>query len=155
MKQTSQSGAPETGSLIYSADQLDQAVDLLWPLFEPGSPEKSKVITLTGSLGAGKTTLAQALLRKAGVTGPIQSPTFTYVSVYKVKNLTMYHFDLYRLSSLQDFVQAGFDEYLYGENSKVLIEWPEIVMPLLTHDVCHVVIDYEGIEKRKLMYRCV
>lgn len=137
--------------IIYSADELAQAVDFLWPLFE-----KSAVITLTGSLGAGKTTLAQALLKRAGVTGPIQSPTFTYVSVYKTPSgLTIYHFDLYRLSSLKDFLQAGFDEYLYVENAKVLIEWPEIVMPLLKHDVCHVEIEYEGFDQRKLMYTCV
>ena len=136
--------------LIYSVDQLNRASDVLWPLFE-----KNQVMTLTGSIGAGKTILAQALLRKAGVTGPIQSPTFTYLSVYHASlKLTIYHFDLYRLSSIHDFVQAGFDEYLYQEDAKVLIEWPEIVMPLLTHDVCHVAIEYEGFDKRKLSYRC-
>jgi tRNA threonylcarbamoyladenosine biosynthesis protein TsaE len=137
-------------SLIYSLDQLDQAVDFLWPLFG-----KSKVMTFTGALGAGKTTLVQALLRRAGVVGPIQSPTFTYMVVYKVDpEMTIYHFDLYRLSSLQDFLQAGFDEYLYQNDSKALIEWPEIVMPILMYDVCHVAIDYEGFDQRKLICVC-
>lgn len=140
----------QNSSCTYSVDQLSQASDLLWPLFE-----KNQVMTLTGSLGAGKTTLAQALLRKAGVTGPMQSPTFTYLSVYRTPSkLTVYHFDLYRLLRIQDFVQAGFDEYLYQDDAKVLIEWPEIVMPLLTHDVCYVTIEYEGFDKRTLSYRC-
>ena len=144
-------GSFEQGSFVYSIDQLDKAIDVIWPLFE-----KSAVLTCTGSLGAGKTTLVQALLQRAGVQGPIQSPTFAYVSVYQTPStMTIYHFDVYRLSNVHDFFQAGFDEYLYQKNSKALIEWPEIVMPLLTHDVCHITIDYEGFEKRKLSYRCV
>ena len=139
------------GSFVYSVEELDKAIDFLWPLFE-----KSAVMTLTGSLGAGKTTLAQALLKRAGIIGPIQSPTYTYMSGYKTPSgLTICHFDLYRLSTTKDFIQAGFDEYLYVENSKAVIEWPEIILPLLTHDVCHVAIEYEGFDQRKLVYKFV
>jgi tRNA threonylcarbamoyladenosine biosynthesis protein TsaE len=103
------------------------------------------VMTFTGSLGAGKTTLIRELLHQMGVQEPITSPTFNYVNVYTNKEgQKFYHFDLYRIASLDDFCAAGFDEYLYQPNSSVLIEWPELIMPLLTHDVCHVDIDYSG-----------
>lgn len=140
-----------SNSLVYSEDQVQQAVELIYPLFC-----KYAVLTFTGSLGAGKTTLIQALLRRAGVTGAIQSPTFTYVNRYVTnENLVVYHFDLYRLHTLEDFLQAGFDEYLYQPNSKALIEWPGIIDPLLKHDVCHITIDYEGLEMRRIAYQAL
>lgn len=139
------------GSLVYSLDNVDAAVDVLYPLFE-----KYSVITLTGSLGAGKTTLVQALLERAGVAGPIQSPTFTYVNIYDLTgDVKLYHFDLYRLHTLEEFFELGFNEYLYQSNSKALIEWPAIIEPLLKNDVCNVALDYDGLEMRKLTYRCV
>ncbi len=138
------------GSIVYSLESIDAALNIIYPLFE-----RSAAITLTGSLGAGKTTLVQALLARAGVKGPIQSPTFNYVNSYATRDdLILYHFDLYRLQTLEEFIEAGFQEYLYQSNTKALIEWPAIVMPLLTHDVCHCVLDYEGLEMRRLSWRC-
>lgn len=118
--------------------------------------ETAAVMTFQGSLGAGKTTLIQELLHQVGVKGSIQSPTFTYVQSYRTESGTVYHhFDLYRILSVEDFLAAGFEEYLYQPHEKVLIEWPEVIMPLLTHDVCHVVIDYDGIERRHLTCHCL
>lgn len=112
--------------------------------------KKCHVMTFTGSLGAGKTTLIRELLRQLGIQEPVTSPTFNYVNVYTTKEgQKFYHFDLYRIASLDDFCAAGFDEYLYQSNSWALIEWPEPIMSLLTHDVCHVDIDYSD-EKRVL-----
>ena len=114
-----------------------------------------EVVTFVGSLGAGKTTLVSALLKQLGVTAPVTSPTFTYMNVYQLTDgRTAYHFDLYRLGSLQDFEQAGFTEYLYQGNSICLIEWPEIIMPLLLRSVCHITIDFVGLEMRRLTSQC-
>ena len=111
------------------------------------------IFTFTGSLGAGKTTLVRELLRICGVTTPITSPTFTYVNLYtNEKKETFYHFDCYRLTTTQQFIEAGFDEYLYVPDSYSFIEWPQVVMPLLTHNVCHVIIEYDGHEARSLTY---
>lgn len=139
-----------SGSFVYSLEHVEELLRVVSPLFD-----QSAVMTLTGSLGAGKTTLVQALLRHAGVAGPIQSPTFNYVNKYALQDgRIIYHFDLYRLHSLEEFLEAGFQEYLYQPDTNALIEWPAIVMPLLTHDVCHCVVDYEGIEMRRLSWRC-
>jgi tRNA threonylcarbamoyladenosine biosynthesis protein TsaE len=110
------------------------------------------VFTLTGSLGAGKTTLVRELLRVCGVTDVITSPTFTYVNVYKNgSGQTFYHFDCYRLKTLHDFMAAGFDEYLYAPCSWSFIEWPDIVLPLLTRHTCSITIEYCGPEQREFI----
>lgn len=111
-----------------------------------------KVFTFSGSLGAGKTTLVQSMLKQMGVDGPIQSPTYTYVSLYRLKDGTMlYHFDLYRLETIDDFLEAGFEEYLYQQNSYCFIEWPEIIKPLLKYSVCHVILEYESDNTRTVV----
>lgn len=132
-------------TLLYSLDELDQAVNLLYAQLD-----HCKIVTFTGVLGAGKTTLIRALLRKCGVTDVITSPTFTYVNAYEnSKGQMFYHFDCYRIKSLEEFQAAGFDEYLYQPNSWALIEWPEVIAPLLTHAVCHIKLDYAD-DKRML-----
>ncbi len=109
-----------------------------------------RIWILEGTLGAGKTTLVQAMLKEWGVQGPVQSPTYSYVSIYRLADKTIYHFDLYRLTSADDFIQAGFDEYLYDEHAVVLIEWPEIVRSLLPKPVCTLSIAYKSATERCL-----
>lgn len=138
-------------TIIYGVDEVESVAQRLKELLST-----CKVMTFTGTLGAGKTTLIRALLRRCGVQGDITSPTFTYMNVYEdSEGNTLYHFDLYRITSVDMFVNAGFDEYLYQPNSWTLIEWPEVIAPLLTHDVCHVYLDYyDELEKRKLRVVC-
>ena len=105
-------------------------------------------IYFSGQLGAGKTSLIRALLRALGVQGAIKSPSYGLVENYELSERTIVHFDLYRLNSIDDFIEAGFNEFLYLENSWAFIEWPKIVMPLLTKHVCKVTIDYHSDDKR-------
>lgn len=135
--------------IIYGIDGIPNIVEKLYTLLA-----MCKVMTFTGPLGAGKTTLTRLLLQRCGVADLITSPTFTYVNVYENKEgQTFYHFDCYRIKTVEDFRAAGFDEYLYQPQSVVFIEWPEVVMPILTHDVCHLTIEYEG-EKRSITIEC-
>ena len=108
-----------------------------------------QVFAFTGPLGAGKTTLSRMLLRQWGVQEAITSPTFIYVNCYKNNSDQLfYHFDLYRIASLNEFIEQGFNEYLYQNNSWALIEWPEVIFPLLTHNVCFITLDYRGEQER-------
>lgn len=135
--------------IVYGIDEVSVIVQKLYELLTT-----CKVMTFTGPLGAGKTTITRLLLKKCGVNDLITSPTFTYVNVYENKQRqTFYHFDCYRIKNLDDFRAAGFDEYLYQPNSVSFIEWPEVVMPILTHDVCNVTIEYEG-DKRSITIEC-
>ena len=123
---------------IIEIDQIKQFVDELYALMN-----QVHIYTFSGPLGAGKTTFIRHLLRRCGIEQPITSPTFNYVNVYEnTKGELFYHFDLYRISSLNEFIEAGFDEFLYVEKSWVFIEWPEIVIPLLKKGVCSIFIDY-------------
>jgi len=90
----------------------------LAPLLVPGM-----VVWLEGELGAGKTTLARALLRGLGHTGPVKSPTYTLVEVYVVSSLYWYHFDFYRFNVPEEFDDAGLGEY-FRKDSICLVEWP-------------------------------
>ena len=133
----------------YGLDNIDEVVEMLY-----GMLASCKVMTFTGTLGAGKTTLVRALLRRCGITDVITSPTFTYVNVYENdQGQTFYHFDCYRIKSIEDFRAAGFDEYLYQLQSWTFIEWPEVVKPLLVGQVCHITLEYCD-DARMMMIEC-
>jgi tRNA threonylcarbamoyladenosine biosynthesis protein TsaE len=82
------------------------------------------LITLTGELGVGKTTLAKAICRGYGVRDEVTSPTYTLVNQYASERSPLFHIDLYRLDSSDQLTNLGWDEIL-GSHSLVLVEWPE------------------------------
>ncbi len=86
-------------------------------------PEQGLVIALSGPLGAGKSSLARAMLRGLGVTGPVPSPTYTLVEPYIVHGREAYHVDLYRLGEPDELDMLGLAEI--AEGSVLLVEWPE------------------------------
>jgi len=133
--------------IIYSLQEQGAVIQELKELMK-----NYQVFACSGPLGAGKTTTIKALLRNCGITGTITSPTFTYVNAYENgQGEHFYHFDLYRIGSVEEFQSQGFDEYLYQDNGWAFIEWPEVIEPLLTHDVCHLFFDYhEDSDKRVL-----
>jgi tRNA threonylcarbamoyladenosine biosynthesis protein TsaE len=82
------------------------------------------LITLTGELGAGKTTLAKAICRGYGVKEEITSPTYALVHQYASERSPVFHIDLYRLDSADQLTNLGWDE-IVSSHSLVLVEWPE------------------------------
>lgn len=110
----------------------------------------SATVCLYGDLGAGKTTLIKGIASQLSGVSPheINSPTFTYLNIYEGKR-TVYHFDCYRLESVEGFLGRGFDEYLEG---LCLIEWPERIEPLLPKPCVTITLRYDGAEKRVIEY---
>ena len=90
----------------------------------------SMVIWLEGDLGAGKTTLVRAILKSAGETGAVKSPTYTLVEVHPISGLNFYHFDFYRFTAAEEYLDAGLDEYFDGAGI-CLVEWPDKAAPYL------------------------
>ncbi len=88
------------------------------------------VVTLSGDLGAGKTTLAQAICRGYGVTDDVTSPTYALVQEYAGGATPVYHLDLYRLDSPADLANIGWDD-ICSAHALVLVEWPERAGSLL------------------------
>jgi tRNA threonylcarbamoyladenosine biosynthesis protein TsaE len=91
------------------------------------------VVVLSGELGAGKTTFAQGVAAALGVGEPVVSPTFTLVRLYDGANPPLAHVDVYRLETLQELHDLGFDELLDGDRI-VLVEWGEAVTQALPAD---------------------
>ena len=89
-----------------------------------GLAEQAFVIHLSGDLGAGKTTLVRGILRGFGHRGPVKSPSFALLETYNFPSMPIYHFDLYRFSSPDQWFDAGFPDILAGPGL-MLLEWPE------------------------------
>ena len=98
--------------------------------------KKGDVISLTGSLGAGKTVFAKGFAKQLGIEEAIVSPTFTLVQEYDGRE-KMYHLDLYRLSGEDEFESMGGEDFLYSDGV-TLIEWSEKIESMLPDDTIYV-----------------
>lgn len=86
--------------------------------------EQGFAVHLRGDLGSGKTTLVRHLLAALGIPGPVKSPSYALLEPYNGPSFGVYHFDLYRFSTPEQWLDAGFDEIVAGPGL-VLVEWPE------------------------------
>jgi tRNA threonylcarbamoyladenosine biosynthesis protein TsaE len=110
------------------------------------------VVTISGELGAGKTTLVQAICAGYGVTEDVTSPTFSLVHRYAGGKSAVYHLDLYRLKSADELTNIGWDEILSAD-ALVLIEWPERAGDRIPHN--HVPISLQHLAEdadRRVLY---
>lgn len=108
-----------------SIHEVDTIVKQILPLLN-----KQPIMCLMGEVGTGKTTLTKALLAAMGYPNAVDSPTFNIVNTYQWQNQKVYHFDLYRIKSIQELDEIGFMEYL-DSGHICIIEWPEIILDYL------------------------
>jgi len=99
------------------------------------------LITLTGELGVGKTTLAQSICRGYGVVEEVTSPTYALVHQYSAPKSAVFHIDLYRIESPDQLTNIGWDE-IVAARSLILVEWPERADARLPEDHLPIDLDY-------------
>ncbi len=92
---------------------------------QPGS-----VYALAGDLGAGKTAFTQGMAQGLGITQAVCSPTFTLIQIYEEGRIPLYHFDVYRITDIEEMYEIGYEDYFYG-NGVTVIEWAKLVEELL------------------------
>lgn len=114
-----------------------------------GLAQDSKLILFQGDLGSGKTTLIKNICNFLNVKQEVTSPTFSLVNQYQTETgEKVFHFDLYRLESLDEVLDIGFEEYLDSGNW-CLIEWPEIVDELIDGD--HLTVDLKVLGNKRIV----
>jgi tRNA threonylcarbamoyladenosine biosynthesis protein TsaE len=92
---------------------------------------KHPIVAISGQMGAGKTTLIKSICQKLGVVKEVSSPTFSLVNEYNTAdNKLIYHFDFYRIRSIEEVYDIGYEDYFYSGNL-CMIEWPEMIEELL------------------------
>lgn len=116
----------------YHTRSSEETIELgfnIGKILKPGS-----IVCFEGDLAAGKTTFIKGLAQGASGYPPnyVNSPTFVYLNIY-IGEKTIYHFDLYRLSDAEEFIEMGFEEHLNGSGI-CCIEWSERIQNLISQD---------------------
>ena len=91
---------------------------------------ENKIVLFYGDMGAGKTTFIKSICLELGVKETVSSPTFSIVNEYEGNGNTIYHFDFYRIKSIQEAYDIGYEEYFYSGNM-CFVEWPDKIDELL------------------------
>jgi hydrolase, P-loop family len=117
------------------------------------SLEPGDIVALIGDLGTGKTTLTKYIAKGLGVTENIDSPTFNIVKEHKSGIIPLFHFDVYRLSSGDELLDIGADEYFYSDGV-CIIEWADIVADVVPDKAKVILIEY-GEKQGERVYRCI
>lgn len=114
------------------------------------SVSDARIFAFYGEMGAGKTTFIKALCRNLGVEQYVTSPTFALINEYHAANDgIIFHFDFYRIESIEEVMDMGYEDYFYSENI-CFIEWPERIAGLLPEDTARIKIDVLDNGERQL-----
>ena len=139
----------------FSLEQINKAAEVvITAITTARSDEHAVLVTFSGSLGAGKTTLIQEIAKQLGVTETLQSPTYVIYKRYETSPLTpllqgegnriLIHGDMYRLESGEEMKKLGWDELLADSKNILLIEWPEKVADIIPEWAVQVKLTQKG-----------
>ena len=128
----------------YTLEEINSIAKEVLPLLT------SNVICFQGEMGAGKTSLIQALCSALSVADAVTSPTFSLINEYRNKEgKSIYHFDCYRIESEEEALDFGAEEYLYSENL-CLVEWSEKIASILPLNHQSILLEKTDLNTRKL-----
>ena len=122
--------------MLVTLPELTEWGQRLGASLKPGT-----IVAISGELGTGKTTLAQAICRGLGIREDVTSPTFALVNEYHVNDRSVFHLDLYRLSGPADLTNLAWDD-IVNSGDVVIIEWPERAGNRLPDEAMHIRLDY-------------
>lgn len=117
----------------FSARQTEEIAYKIGKMAKAGD-----VVCLNGELGAGKTVFAKGFAKGLEISNDITSPTFSIINEYSGR-LPLYHFDTYRIKSVREMEDTGYEEYFY-DNGVCLIEWADIIRELLPENAVFITI---------------
>ena len=142
---------PQTHAVASLADLPTAAAAIGAAITESGC----SIVAFEGEMGAGKTTLIKVLAASLGVADDVSSPTFALVNEYRDgSQRPVYHFDFYRVDSVDEAVRMGAAEY-FDSGYLCLVEWPARVAPLLPAPRLAVSLEVTGPDSRKIELRVV
>ena len=137
---------------IFSEKDIPNIAEKVFTYIHTHANKKAAtVVALSGELGAGKTTLVQALGKKIGISQKMASPTFVILKTFKLLGSSfqkVHHIDAYRLSTPEEIQKIRWDELVADAGSLVLVEWPEKIGKYLPKNAIRITLSHKGEEKR-------
>lgn len=112
--------------------------------------DRYKIVAFSGELGAGKTTLINAICQELGVKQHVTSPTYSIIQEYQTDSKIIYHMDLYRIKSIDEAIDAGIEDSLYSGNL-CLVEWPQKASSLFPSETLYISLQTLSSNNRKLI----
>ncbi|MEI3225649.1 MAG: tRNA (adenosine(37)-N6)-threonylcarbamoyltransferase complex ATPase subunit type 1 TsaE [Lachnospiraceae bacterium] len=135
---------------VYETNSPDETYEIGKQMAQKA--EAGTVFCLDGDLGVGKTVFTQGFAAGLGIEEPVNSPTFTIVQVYTQGRLPFYHFDVYRISDIDEMYEIGCEEYFYGEGV-CFIEWAQLIREMIPENAVTITIEKDlekGFDYRKI-----
>ncbi len=130
---------------VFDLGNIKEVAEKFIPLID-----KYKIIAFSGELGAGKTTLINAICKKLGVDESVTSPTYAIIQEYRSNNGIIYHMDLYRIKSIEEAIDTGIEDCLLSKEI-CLVEWPEKARLLFPPETVYTSIHTISANTRKLV----
>lgn len=131
--------------ITHSPEETIEAAIKLGKLLKAGD-----FIAYKGGLGAGKTTFTRGLAIGLGLGDNVTSPTFALVNEYRGSNITLYHFDMYRIQSEDDLESTGFYDYPFEENVAA-VEWSENIESFMPKNTIYITLNNAGEYGREII----
>ncbi len=140
---------------IFKIEDIDKISKEILREIKNKKTNKATILAFFGDLGAGKTTITQAISRNLGIENSVLSPTFVIMKIYKTKDKiykNLIHIDAYRLEGSKELLKLGWEEILKNKDNLIIIEWPENVLDYIPSDTYSVKIMHKDDNTRSIKF---